>query len=814
MRWCLLGCFIAAAACSRQPSAKEAYSEAWDAFREGKLDHAQKLTATVLASHKNESNETLDSLRLLQSEILVARGHAKDARDLLESLSDPRESLNHLRWLVDRATALSKLGQSDKAIELLDEVDRTSGDNSSADPVLTGRLLRGAILAREGKFDEAEKVLKRTAALAAQVGDSFNQAAVLLNLSFSKFRQGRYDESLNYSLPALDAARKAHSRRIEALANNNLGMVYTVLRDLSRAEEYQNRAIAELREIGDLRNLHTALGEMGNVHLLGHQFDRADRDFEQAVEIAKSIDDMEGAVEWAGQLSEALIGQQKWDAAESWNRQAYALNARQGGPEQVPLLKLNTADIAKGRGRHEEAAQLYCELIAESANDAYLEWNAHMRLGSLYAGQKNFKDANAEYETGIAIIEKVRRSSVVVDEHRLSYQDGQMEIFKEYVDVLVDENQNEHALQVAEYSRARVLTDKLGREADKLSQVSPASFERYAAQSGEVLLSYWLGKERSFVWVVKPAGGIRMAKLPGQSEIADLVHTYRSMIEEDQRDPVGEGASQGERLSQMLLGPVQAELAGATKVIVVPDGELHALNLETLPEPGTGRYWVEDVELSVAPSLNVLMDVPHKIRSKPSLLLVGNPNQASADYPELPGAKREMEQIEGRFKGSVALMGGKATPQGFRNAEPSQFAMIHFAAHAEANPQSPLESAVILSKEGDNYKLYARDIAGLQLSADLVTLSACRSAGARAYGGEGLVGFAWAFLQSGAHAVIAGLWDVNDSTSSTVMEKLYDGLASGMTPAAALHQAKLAILHSTSSHRTPFYWAPFQAYIR
>ena len=112
--------------------------------------------------------------------------------------------------------------------------------------------------------------------------------------------------------------------------------------------------------------------------------------------------------------------------------------------------------------------------------------------------------------------------------------------------------------------------------------------------------------------------------------------------------------------------------------------------------------------------------------------------------------------------------------------------MIHFAAHAETNAQRPLESAVILSRSGDRYKLYARDIAGLKLSASLVTISACRSAGARTYGGEGLVGFAWAFLQAGAHAVIAGLWDVGDQTSSALMDKLYEGIASGMSPAAAL----------------------------
>lgn len=816
MRWWFVCCFIAAAACSRQPTAKEAYSEAWDAFHEGKLDRAQKLTAAALKNHspKNQpkdARDTLDSLRLLQSEILVARGNAKGARDVLDHLDDPPDALNHLRWLVDRATVLSKQRQSDKAMELLDEVDRTSGDHSSADPVLTGHLLRGSILARAGKFDEAERVLEQTGALAAQAGDSFNQAAALLNLSFSRFSRGHYDESLTFSNPALDAARKAHARRIEALANNNLGMAYTVLRELNRAEEYQNQAIAELREIDDLRNLQIALGELGNVHMLSRQFDRADQDFEQAVEIAKSIDDPEDAVEWAGQLSAALIRQRKWDLAESWNRQAYTLQAKLGGPDQAPLLKLNAADIAAGRGRNDEAAQLYCELIAGSTGNSYLAWNAHMHLGSLYASQKNFKDANTEYETGLAVIERVRRDSFAVDAHRLSYQDGQMEFFKQYVDLLVEEHEDDEALRVAEYSRARVLAEKLGREPGKIAQVSTESFKIYAAKNGVVLLSYWLGEERSFVWVVNRKT-IHMKILPRQSEIAELVHTYRTMIAEGQRDPVVDGLPQADRLSQMLLGPVQAEIAGASKVIVVPDGELHALNMETLPGPGTGRYWLEDVELAVAPSLN-LLEPPHKSRPHPSLLLVGAPNQSNPDYPELPAAKGEIEDIQNRFPGSQKLIGAEATPRGFLNAHPSGFAMLHFAAHAEADPQSPLESAVILTKEGDNYKLYARDITNLSLSADLVTLSACRSAGARAYGGEGLVGFAWAFLQSGAHAVIAGLWDVSDSTSSTLMKNMYAGVSHGLSPAAALRQAKLALLQAPAT-RKPYYWAPFQTYIR
>ena len=46
-----------------------------------------------------------------------------------------------------------------------------------------------------------------------------------------------------------------------------------------------------------------------------------------------------------------------------------------------------------------------------------------------------------------------------------------------------------------------------------------------------------------------------------------------------------------------------------------------------------------------------------------------------------------------------------------------------------------MDSAVILSGPDTAFKLYARDVAEMPLTADLVTVSACRSAGDRAYSG-------------------------------------------------------------------------------
>ena len=160
----------------------------------------------------------------------------------------------------------------------------------------------------------------------------------------------------------------------------------------------------------------------------------------------------------------------------------------------------------------------------------------------------------------------------------------------------------------------------------------------------------------------------------------------------------------------------------------------------------------------------------------------------------------------------VSYRGARASPPAYREATPNKFGFVHFTAHAAANLESPLDSAVILSGPEHAFKLYARDVADVPLRAELVTVSACRSAGERAYSGEGLVGFAWAFLRAGASRVIAGLWDVDDRSTADLMDQLYARLAAGDRPAAALRDAKRALLASGGNFSKPYYWAPFELF--
>jgi CHAT domain-containing protein len=104
--------------------------------------------------------------------------------------------------------------------------------------------------------------------------------------------------------------------------------------------------------------------------------------------------------------------------------------------------------------------------------------------------------------------------------------------------------------------------------------------------------------------------------------------------------------------------------------------------------------------------------------------------------------------------------------------------------------------------------LQLEDIYNLKLRAELVVLSACRTALGKEVRGEGLVGMTRAFMYAGAPRVIASLWAVPDRATSEFMRLFYRHFFEGQSPAAALRSAQLE-LRKTPRWSAPFFWAGF-----
>ena len=97
----------------------------------------------------------------------------------------------------------------------------------------------------------------------------------------------------------------------------------------------------------------------------------------------------------------------------------------------------------------------------------------------------------------------------------------------------------------------------------------------------------------------------------------------------------------------------------------------------------------------------------------------------------------------------------------------------------------------------------------MNLSAELVVLSACETGLGKEVKGEGLVGLTRGFMYAGAPRVVATLWNVDDAASAELMGFFYKGmLQQGLRPSAALREAQVQ-MWKHEQWADPYYWAGF-----
>ena len=94
----------------------------------------------------------------------------------------------------------------------------------------------------------------------------------------------------------------------------------------------------------------------------------------------------------------------------------------------------------------------------------------------------------------------------------------------------------------------------------------------------------------------------------------------------------------------------------------------------------------------------------------------------------------------------------------------------------------------------------------LQLHNPVVVLSACETSAADPAPGDEMIGLVRAFLQAGAHRVVASLWPIDDAVTERFMSHFYSILSTGASTVTALRAAQLQTL---IPYPHPFHWAAF-----
>jgi CHAT domain-containing protein len=185
--------------------------------------------------------------------------------------------------------------------------------------------------------------------------------------------------------------------------------------------------------------------------------------------------------------------------------------------------------------------------------------------------------------------------------------------------------------------------------------------------------------------------------------------------------------------------------------------------------------------------------------------------------PRLPFTRREAEGIFATASpaSSLKALDFEASRSNVLKRDISDFRVVHFATHGLLNSEHPELSGIVLSlvnQQGQSVDGFLRlnEIYNLNLSADLVVLSACQTALGKEIKGEGLIGLTRGFMYAGSPRVVASLWKVDDVATAEMMKLFYQKMfQEKMRPAAALRSAKVE-MWKQKRWNAPFYWAAFE----
>jgi CHAT domain-containing protein len=673
---------------------------------------------------------------------------------------------------------------------------------------------RGILELNRGKYSDAAAAFRTALTMARQQKRPSSELNALGNLGTAAMWEEHYDEAIDWFKVALEKSQSQREADTEAKTLGSIGWNYWVVGDLEGAEDMLKKAEEASIKAGLPGDQVKWLNDLAGVYFQQNRYDIAGPTSEEALRLARNVGDKRDITSCLNSASDIALATGHADVAGKYNREA--LGIEQAGLDQfgIAASTIIAGRIATEKKQFTKAAATFQKILADPSIKTALRWEAQASLAGVRASQGKTALAEHEFSGAISTIAKAWEE-IKKEEFRLSFLTSAIRFYDAYLNFLIMQNRPLDALKIADKSRAQTLEHGLST-GDK-EQFSPSADphpQEIARRLNATLLFYWLGEERSHLWVIT-ATGVSLFPLPSRGEIDATVKSYLDSFT-DPRDPLEAGNADGKKLYTTLVQPAEKLIPRDSRVIVLPDGNLNSVNFETLIVPGPKpHYWIEDVTVLTGNSLALLDKTPSTARPTPAnLFLMGDALQATPDFPPLPQAGKEVGLVENYFLKSnrTVLTGAQATPSRFLSGKPEEFSYLHFATHGTASTARPLESAVILSPEGDSYKLYARDIVRHPLHAYLVTISACNGAGLRTYAGEGLVGLAWAFLHAGAHYVIAGLWEVSNASTPQLMDELYKGLNSGQDPATALRNAKLTLLHSSGNYRRPFYWAPFQLY--
>lgn len=247
-------------------------------------------------------------------------------------------------------------------------------------------------------------------------------------------------------------------------------------------------------------------------------------------------------------------------------------------------------------------------------------------------------------------------------------------------------------------------------------------------------------------------------------------------------------------------------------VVIIPDGLLNFIPFEALltVKTETTSYSKMPFVISkqnIAYSTNVFFYL-NTIESNKNSKVLGFFPVFENTKQALTYSINEAKVIENEMASSI-FMNANATKTNFiENA--SNYDILHLSTHASSGDL--IKSATISFYDD---ALTLNELYSLDLNANLVVLSACETGIGKLYKAEGAMSIARGFQFAGVKNLLFSLWQINDLSTSRIMELFYENYKTSQSAFTANHHSKIAYLQDESisnAKKSPYYWGAFVYY--
>ncbi|MFC2167957.1 CHAT domain-containing protein, partial [Acidobacteriota bacterium] len=794
---------------------------------------AHKLKCLISMSRIYFASGNQEYLDLMEQALGIARrlNHKKETMKLLNSIGSFQAQNNPAYALTNIFDAL-KIAEE---INLKDMIHRYSYN-------------LGNMYLKFGDFQKSFEYLSRALNSAKEVQDNRRTASALISLGFLYDKKADisenkedYDTALEFLNESLNLYRRDQNKDMELIVLNNIGHIHIALEKYSEALSYLNLGLEKVKTSEEEPSLGILLTNIGDIQLQLLNYEEAETLYLRALQIGEKLEFssiIQGANFGLAKTSEEL---KKFDRSISYYLQA--IKEIEDVRKKIVLDVNQSGYIYSKLEVYEHLVNLYFTLYSKVQEKEYGE---EMFFAAEKGKARSFLD-NLE-ESQISISKKVS------DEYENKESDITNRISKK-MEKLSDRNSLsssdreliEKELFEAEDEFSNLLNQMLLDKVDISNLVSPRPFnlnylqERYL-DSKTVLVEYFLGEKKSFLFFISK-NILKIFELPSQSKIKDSIKAYLKVLTDPSQEiRIVRKASR--RLYSELFMPLDDIMPeDVSNLIIIPDGILYYLPFETLLSPSQDKlnendYLISRYAISYMPSASSLLFLDNKKMRKlapKELLIFGAPDYSAHSsghndqenpmrmlyeiyenqgyqFLPLPYSRREIKKISGYFpkKKTDIFLRKEASEDSIKRLSLDDYRVIHFACHSFLDETFPMRSALVLALD-ENFKedgfLKVREIYNLNMNAELIVLSACRTGQGKMEGSDGVLGLPRIFFYAGAQSVVSTLWGINDKSTVDFMDYFYQGLYEGKSKAQALQGAKIKMIKSKYSH--PYYWGAF-----